>query len=411
MSWVDEQLKKSRLDEQTVLEFKLMFALAGATLKNSAPPPDSISDLLARHSSDWRNFLNLLQEHRLLPVAYQALLTLRESPGVNSLFNAVKARWMGNTAIMLKMAAELVRLVKIFSEKGIRVIAFKGPALAMQAYGAVNMRLCSDLDLLVAPEDFENAESFLLEKGYTYLRGQVPFKRKRIRHIISSHVHLFHPATAIHVEVHFDLLHGINPPLFSFNDLWQRRTSVLIADTTIPTIPLPLHGLYLTIHGQNHCWEKLDWLYDIAAIFDSMTAEHRAAFITLARQYGKEDILMKALLLIHLLFASTVPEVVRNRISERRIRSYMELALQMILTPSDASGHLFSKKYWLKKRIPWAASVNTQEKWQYLAMHFLPCQTDIAALPLPNRLYFLYYFARPYFFIKRLYATLLKIPQ
>jgi len=414
MNWVDDQLKSLPLAEQTALEYKLMFTCAGVLLKNgSESKHQDISRLLSLHGPDWTEFVDRLHENRLIPVAYQVLDKTKDLPEINDLRGAVRKRWQRNTARMLSISAELVRLIKAFATAAIPVIAFKGPALAMQIYGNINMRYCVDLDLLVSPSDHMRAENFLLEQGYVYLSGETAFKRNKLRKHINKHTHMVHPSTHIHVELHFELIHERDTPLFAFDDLWRRRTCVSIAGTAIPTLPIHMHCLYLCLHGEMHSWERLSRLYDVAFIFAAMDHEEATALLSLAAQYGQSDALLRSMLLSHLFFGlPKIPEGARRMMSKRQVMNYMALKLQMIvsITPGAALEHPWQRKYWLRKRARWAGCVSAQDKWRYLSMHFHPLALDVAAVNLPDRLWFLYCFVRPYLSLQRRFRVLLKLP-
>ena len=415
MNWVENQLKSLPLDDQTALECKLMFACTGALLKNGFESKQhDISRLMSLHGPDWTDFVDRLHENRLIPVVYQALEKTKELPEVNDLRVAIRKRWQQNTVRMLSISAELVRLIKAFAAAAIPVIAFKGPALAMQIYGNINMRYSVDLDLLVSPTDHMRAENFLLEQGYIYLPGEIAFKRNKLRKNLVKHTHMVHPSTHIHVEIHFELIHERDTPLFAFDDLWRQRTCVSIAGTVIPTLPIHVHCLYLCLHGELHSWERLCRLYDVAFIFAAMEQEETASLLSLAAQYGQSDVLLQSLLLSRLLFGlDKIPEGARKMTSDRQVMNHMSLKLRMIvsLIPGAALEHPWQRKYWLRKRARWAGCVSAQDKWRYLAMHFQPRELDVAAVNLPDRLWFLYYFVRLYLFLQRRFRILLKLSQ
>ena len=414
MSWVDRELQEMHLGDERLLDFRTMFACARTLLENSETrDPRHLSGLLSLHSPDWHSFLDLLHENRLTPVAYRALRTLSVSePNINALCDALKQRWQQNSALMLKVSAELVRLVRRFSENAIRVVAFKGPALAMQIYNQINMRSCGDLDFLVWPDDYERAERLLLQDGYTYLPGEVAFKRSVVRKPLTPHTCLVHQQNHTHVEIHFALLHETDSSAFNFDDLWGGRVFVPVANSTVPTLPLPLHALYLTIHGEAHGWGRLGWLYDVAAIVGRMSPEEIAGLIVLAEGYGQKIRLMNALLLTHLLFGlNNIPDGVRARMSNSSVRAYVKLALQMTTAPVERPERPLGHRYWLKKRIGWTGCATAREKWRRLAVFFMPIASDIVRFPLPDRLYGLHYFLRPFWALKRKVDLLLKQPK
>ncbi len=397
--WLDRQLEKARLDERTALEVNLMFACGRALLESGrASAPREIAVLAARHSPDWGDFLDLLRENRFLPVVYRALNAARGCGVPEALSEAVAARWKTDSVRMLKMTAELVRMIKRFSENDLRVIAFKGPALAVQVYGAAGMRFSRDLDLLVAPEDHERAERLLRREGYAYEPGEIPFKAGLAHRLASYHTRLIHRESLTHVELHYHLLQETLPSVWPFDVLWQERASVQIAGTPVQTLPLPLHGLYLVLHGGQHSWERLIRPFDIAALCEVLGTTELTA---LADRHGLKARLMPGLLLVHLLFGLKIPEAALKMISDRRVRAYTELAFQMIVAPRPAAERPLGRRYWLRKRVRWAACITAREKRHYLAAHFLPEDVDIARLPLPNSLFFLHYALKPFWAFKR----------
>ena len=56
-----------------------------------------------------------------------------------------------NARHALLLAGELRRLMGALQAAGVSALAYKGPALAVRAYGHLALRTYSDLDLLVAP--------------------------------------------------------------------------------------------------------------------------------------------------------------------------------------------------------------------------------------------------------------------
>ncbi len=414
MDWVDEQLKSFPLAGQTALEYKIMFACAGALLQNNPElQHQDIEKLLSLHGPEWKDFVDLLHENRLLPVVHHALGKTKELSETSDLRFMIKKRWQQNTARMLSLSAELVRLIKAFDEAAIPVIAFKGPALAMQVYGDINMRFCVDLDLLVSPTNHLRAEEFLQQQGYVYVPGEIAFKRSKLRNNLTKHTHMVHPSTHIHVELHYELIHERDTPLFTFDELWKQLVIVSIAGTAIPTLPIHIHCLYLCLHGELHVWERLSRLYDLAFILTAMDSEETTALLSLAAQYGQSDVLQRSLLLSHLIFGlPRIPEETRRMRSNRQIMKNMALKLRMIvaLTPGAALEHPWQRKYWLRKKARWVGCVSMREKWRYLAMHFQPRELDVAAVNIPDRLWFLYYLIRPFLFLQRRFRTLLKLP-
>lgn len=401
-AWRSRQLAKSRLDERTALEFELMFACGEALLKGRGDPdPGRLAGLAARHPPDWRRFLELLHENRFLPVVGRALRAAHGSGVPESLAGAVAERSKKDSLRALRMTAELIRLAGKFPESGLRFIAFKGPALAMQVHGDPALRLSKDLDLLVAPEDHERAERLLIKEGYAYAPGEIPFKAGLAHRIAAFHSHLVHRENHTQVELHFGLLQEALPAMPPFDVLWRERASVPIAGLAVPTLPLPWHGLYLILHGEQHGWERLIRPFDVAAVADALGPGGSAEMAALAESHGQRTRLRNGLLLAGLLFGRETREAEPERPADRRAEAYVERAFRLIVAPRPAAERPLGRRYWLRKRIRWAACLTAREKLRYLAGHFLPEDVDIARTNLPERLFFLHYALKPFWAFKR----------
>ena len=61
---------------------------------------------------------------------------------------------------------ELFQLIKNLADAGVETISFKGPVLAMQAFGDLGLRGFRDLDLLVRDRDLPQTIKTLLDFGY-----------------------------------------------------------------------------------------------------------------------------------------------------------------------------------------------------------------------------------------------------
>ena len=67
------------------------------------------------------------------------------------------------------MAAEAVRLQRLFDDAGLPVLFLKGASLAAVAYGNLGLRSAKDIDLLVSPETLVPATALIVRAGYRRL--------------------------------------------------------------------------------------------------------------------------------------------------------------------------------------------------------------------------------------------------
>jgi hypothetical protein len=73
----------------------------------------------------------------------------------------------------LYLAAEMLRLSGLFRAKGLMVIPYKGPLLALQAYGDFALRQFADLDFAVRQSDLPRAAEFSVQKDMKRSLGKL----------------------------------------------------------------------------------------------------------------------------------------------------------------------------------------------------------------------------------------------
>src|SRR6202035_517955 len=113
---------------------------------------------------DWRRVTFAAGSHGVLPLVYRQL---KSADGVApDALPPMRSEFYGNALNNLHLARELARLAGVLSRQSIEVIVFKGPVLALQAWGDVALRQFNDLDLLVHPAEAARAVEGLLAAGY-----------------------------------------------------------------------------------------------------------------------------------------------------------------------------------------------------------------------------------------------------
>ena len=87
---------------------------------------------------------------------------VRTTPGADVRWDRA---WLANLTRNLAAVNELEHWRDVLRAKGIEIVVFKGPALAVRAFGGLHRRDWGDLDLIVAPSAFTRAYATLAENG------------------------------------------------------------------------------------------------------------------------------------------------------------------------------------------------------------------------------------------------------
>lgn len=265
---------------------------------------------------DWACVLRLARRHRLVPLVARHLL----APAHSGAVPATAAHSLGGEARdqamrALALAGELLALVDAAAAAGVRLLAYKGPALAQQAYGDVTLRRCSDLDLVTPAADVDGALALLAARGYAPGYAFTPRQDSLFRRV-DGDFPLTHPRTGTLVELHCRVSSerfGVSLPT---DALWARRAHVTIAGRAVPTLGLEDLLLALALHGAKHRWARLEWVASLAALLrglpEGVGDGILAALVARADSLGARRAVLLALALAADLLGAPVGEAVRQ---------------------------------------------------------------------------------------------------
>lgn len=145
-----------------------------------------------------------------------------------------------NRKVALMYEYEIVKLSKLFSDRNIYPIFFKGLVLSRIIYGSVFERMCNDLDIYVQPNQFDETLELLLMNGYR-LRSEAELNQQH-------HVVLI-KAGAIVLELHKNIYNpqiGVNEALLKKEICnWNFRAYSLSSFNVTGTFLHLLYHLYM----------------------------------------------------------------------------------------------------------------------------------------------------------------------
>jgi Uncharacterised nucleotidyltransferase len=234
------------------------------------------------------------------------------------------------------LQGKLHATLALLNSKGIRALAFKGPALAVAAYGDLCRREFYDLDIFLSPEDARRSREVMKENGCVpvkYVRGQPsPIAAGCAR----GDEMCFLDPDGVMVEVHKELAYPASTFPLEFDAAWERRQSVDVAGQSAPTLDSTDVLLHLCVHGCKHRWRRLNWVCDIAALLcvptgvDFEEALQRAKLLKCRRRF------LIGLLLARDLLGARLPSAIARRTPElRRAGSGASQIRRTILSPSE----------------------------------------------------------------------------
>lgn len=171
-----------------------------------------------------------------------------------------------DAARTLALVSALREVDAVLRGAGVRYVVLKGIPLAQALYGAPTARPSIDLDVLVAPADFDAARAALAAVGFASGWGLDPAgERACLR--FAADLPLVREAGAILLELHRRI--DVNPPTVGARCaelLLEAAEPSEAAGVRVPAVVGVMALPYLAWHGANHGWRRLVWLLDVARI-------------------------------------------------------------------------------------------------------------------------------------------------
>jgi hypothetical protein len=119
----------------------------------------------------------------------------------------------------------------------------------------------------------------------------------------------FHEKLPVKIDLHRQLTLGWQDPIWTFDELWERRTEVRVAGVSLPTLGRDDLVLYLLIHGSkpDHAWTRIGWLLDVVLLIQNGSAIDWSRIWRRAEAHGFGRSVRLGLLLVERVFEHPVP--------------------------------------------------------------------------------------------------------
>ena len=241
-------------------ETELVLVCARALL---TPAKRARLDELLAQAIDWPRVLRFAERHGVVPLLHHHLAASRAAGPPAWVRDRLQARARAIVGHNLRMTAELLRIVDRLESRGIPVIPYKGPLLAVTAYGSLSLRSFDDLDLLIAPGHVLTARHLLMEDGYRPLyplgpAAEAAYLRYDCEYIVER--------GPIRVELHWRILPEYFCVSLDMSRFRARATMTPLAGAAVRTLAPEDLLLTLCAHATKHCWDRLELVASVAEV-------------------------------------------------------------------------------------------------------------------------------------------------
>jgi len=366
-------------------EFRLL--LACATILPTQEDEAVIRQLLT-DGIDWTLFFQEAINRELVDQAGHALARVAPDLLPGQLRNALRTTMDRRRISNRVLFDELARVIDALANEGIKSIPFMGPTLAIQAYGDLGLRTCTDLDVFIREPDITPTLATLRGLGYQRkteltaaqldlvqrFEGQETLSNKTLGAAITLRTRL----TPFNMALDID--HA---------GVWRRAQSVNLIGRTMLTLTPEDNLLMLAIHGSYGMWRNINWACDIAAFIGSHPKLDWDTVMERARAQGSLRIILLSIAMARKYFGAIVPDAVIAAESEdRKVEPMLGrimadwLAFKAVAQPTN--------KGLLVNRLRLHDGTIRRARFVTKTI-FLPNRNDVASFSLPRGFSFAYY--------------------
>jgi hypothetical protein len=374
-------------DELTSPEKQLLICCVRRT--TDAPVREKIRQLLSS-PLDWDFLLLEARNQSVTPLVCHQLSLVGSDLLDPTQHKRLKETARGFALRNLFFSAELVTILNRFQSEGLQAIPYKGPVLAVEAYGDVALREFEDLDIVVRQREIPKANKIMTGLGYLpKFPGMVSANAAAL--LAPGEYGYRDESRHLMVELHTERTLRHFPLPADIDDLAMRLVAVPVGGHLLETFSPEDTFLLLSIHGSKHFWEQLSWIADLAAFVQAYSHLDWDQVFCRAQTMRAHRMVAVSLALTQRFFAAPSQEVMARVESDWVANSIARRIEQRLLARSagklGAIARFHLRRHMLEGRF---------EGWRYsLRLATQPSDDDFSAMPLPPVLAPLYAALRP----------------
>lgn len=279
----------------------------------------------AGRALDWDLVLSLAASHRVLGLLGRHLSARGWRDVPSAVVSQLQTYFQATVFHSAALQTELAEVSHHLESSGIPVVSFKGPTLALSAYGNAVVRPSADLDFLVSRRNVVRARETLRALGYAPEAELTPAQEQA--HLrVDSVFNLSRPAPAplqgilshdFATELHWAITSPCLPFDLDFEAIAPRLTTIQLPGVAPEKAAVRALSpedllLILCVHGAKHLWERLIWLCDIAELVAKTPNLNWALLMLQAKKRGVLRMTVLGLVLARDVLGAPLPPEVQN---------------------------------------------------------------------------------------------------
>lgn len=348
---------------------------------------------------NWDTFLQTAIDHRIVPLVYQALKTAVSDRIPDQVMAQLRSHCYAISLRNLIQTQKLLRLLDELEANNIPAVPFKGPALAMLAYGSISFRQFADLDILVQPQDFRKAKAVLNAQGYHSFMSKAleRYSAKRDLQLCLKQSEQMNGYQESSIDLHW----GIPPRrVFKLDLLWKELGEVNLLEKRKKSFSIEATLVVQCINVVKNLRDiSFNQLCDVAQIVCAHPDLDWERCLEISAGLGTQRLFLLGLSYAYELLQLPLPQCILDKSTRLAIHppSIEEVYRQIFLGQHKSDDTLQIYWFFYTERVNqldhyWdAVFVTLQFCYILLDIILLPNDKDFKAISLPNWLSFLYY--------------------
>lgn len=335
----------------------------------------------------WNSFIYKAKCHGVLPLIYKTLKTYNTIQEKDVLAN-LRSIYFEISKDNMKLSAELIEITKILNIHNINYLSFKGPLLSISIYNNIINRQYCDIDILVSPDDINKISEILNDRGYkkdlVLTTIEENFKKDN-----SHELSFFNKKKNILLEFHWNLVDNDHPIKFNLESFFSESINLSLNKYKVNTFKNEHLLVYLTVHGCNHLYERLEWIVDIDKLVRNNLLNWDIIDSIIINSIEVNKSFLFSCYYSFKLFNTPIPS--------KYLDEKYEVILVKILKELNSRSSIFKR---ILLRTKFISSYSNKIKVLHKLL-FKPTLNEIKYIKFRKKLYFLYYFVRLYLIIKK----------
>jgi hypothetical protein len=336
---------------------------------------------------DWTAFVAATLDHSVAPLVHRTLEEVASDLVPPDILDAFRVHRDHTLARNRTMLAELARILGALAERGLRAVPFKGPLLALEAYGDLGLRSFRDLDFLIEEGDLAATLDVLRDLDYVIGERLAAAQIAAIRKAEGQELARRRDG-AIAVEPHWRLVPDKLAVSIDHAAMIARASSRERGGFAALALAPEDEVTVLAVHGCKEVWWRLNWACDLAEFLRRHPGLDWPLLFDRARIQGVRRMVLVGAALAGDRLGAAVPEPVRDAI--RRDAAVARLLARVVRNWSRTSGRPITNISRLSAFRMLCHDGPTRQAAYVLRVLFLPAARHIRLVALPRPLAFGY---------------------